>query len=335
MTSNSQTPPPKATAIPAAAQRLESGETDFRIDGHVDILHEMFESHSNVPFEELTDLPVTLEKLKNADVIAAVAALYCPDIHNGAAAAGFLSKLVDYAERYLTGLFHIKSAEDLDDCIRQKKPGMIWLIENADALLEFDRARLRQAGIKVAGLTHMGRNRIGDGNNVPFPEGLTSAGKTLVRELAGEGFAFDVAHLAEPGFRDLARIYEGPLISSHTGVRALADIPRNLTRTQAAAILERKGVIGIAADPAMLAPSGEASIQDIFRHIDWIAQSFGDGGLAIGTDFCGFLTVNVGFEDITKLSDLARIMREHGYPEPGIRKIMGENWRVFYDSLLR
>ncbi len=327
MTPNSQTPP--------AAQPPEPAGTDFRIDGHVDILFEMSESHQNVPFEELSDLPVTLEKMKNADVIAAVAALYCPDIHNGAAAADFLSKLLIYAERYLTGLFHIKSVEDLDDCIRQKKPGMIWLIENADGLLEFDRARLRQAGIKVAGLTHVGRNRIGDGNYVPFPEGLTAEGKTLVRELAREGFAFDAAHLAEPGFRDLVRLHEGPLISSHTGVRALADIPRNLTRNQVAVILDRKGVIGIAADPAMLTTSGEASIQDIFRHIDWIAQSFGADGIGIGTDFCGFLTVNAGFEDITKLEDLARIMRQHGYPEPSIRKIMGENWRIFYTSLLR
>ncbi len=309
--------------------------TDFRIDGHVDVLHEMFQSRPNVPFEELADLPVTLEKMKSAGVFAAVFALYCPDTYNGGGSADFLSKLIAYAEEYVTGLFHIKSAEDLDHCIRQKTPGMIWLVENADGLLEFDRARLAEAGIRVAGLTHMGKNRLGDGNNVPFPEGLTGEGKTLVRQLAREGFAFDAAHLAEPGFRDLTRIYEGPLISSHTGVRALADIRRNLTRGQITAILERKGVIGIAADPAMLSASGEASIEDIFRHIDWIAQSFDVDGIAIGTDFCGFHTANAGFEDLTRLSDLARIMRGHGYPEPDIRKIMGENWRVFYESLLR
>ena len=314
--------------------QTEPDETDFRIDGHVDILYEMFESHSNVPFEDLSGLPVTLEKMKNADVIAAVAALYCPDTHNGAAAADFLSKLLNYAERYLTGLFHIKSAEDLNDCIRQKKPGMIWLIENADGLLEFDRARLAQAGIKVAGLTHMGRNRIGDGNNVSFPEGLTGKGKDLVEELAREGFAFDAAHLAEPGFRDLSRIHEGPIISSHTGVRSLCDIPRNLTREQIAVIMERKGVIGIAADPKMLTPSGEASIEDIFHHIDRIAQSFGADGIGIGTDFCGFHATNAGFEDITRLEDLARMMLAHGYPMQSVRKIMGENWRDFYESLL-
>jgi membrane dipeptidase len=313
--------------------QTEPGE-EFRIDGHVDTLHQMFESQSNTPFEELSDLPITLEKMKNASVFAAVFALYCPDDHNGAGAAGFLSKLMDYAGKHLTGLFHIKSARDLNDCIRQERPGMIWLIENSDGLLEFDRSRLAEEGIRVAGLTHQGRNRIGDGNNVPFPGGLTSEGQVLVRELAGEGFVFDAAHLAEPGFRDLTRIYEGPLISSHTGVRALADIPRNLTKSQVAEILQRKGVIGIAADPTMLALSGDASIEDIFRHIDWIAQSFDVDGIAIGSDFCGFFTPNIGFEEITRLSDLAGIMRKHGYPETGIRKILGQNWRTFYESLL-
>jgi membrane dipeptidase len=314
--------------------QTESKVPDFRIDGHVDVLHEMFKSRLDVPFEELSDLPVTLEKMKSANVLGVVFALYCPDIHNGAGSADYLSSLLTYAEKYLTGLFHINAAEDLNDCIMQGRPGMIWLIENADALLDFDRTRIEHAGIKVAGLTHMGRNRIGDGNNVPFPEGLTGEGKALVRELARGGFAFDTAHLAQPGFRDLTRIFEGPLISSHTGVRALADIPRNLTRNQIAAILERKGVIGIAADPKILTPSGEASIKDIFRHIDWIAQSFGADGIGIGTDFCGFFDVNAGFEDVTRLSDLTLIMRRHGYPEPEIAKIMGQNWRDFYESIL-
>ncbi len=313
---------------------IESGWPDFTIDGHLDIVFEMRQSHPNVPFHELDDLPVTLDKIRSANLLVIVAALYCPDTYNGGRSAGFLSDLVAYAEKYLTGLFHIASAKELTDCIKQKTPGMIWLIENADGLLEFDRRRLAETGIKVAGLTHVGRNRLGDGNNVSFPEGLTGKGKDLVRELAQEGFAFDAAHLAEPGFRDLARIYEGKIISSHTGVRSLCDIPRNLTRDQIAVILERKGVIGIAADPQMLTPAGEASIEDIFNHIDWIAQSFGTEAIGIGTDFCGFYTTNSGFEDVTHLADLARMMLAHGYPPESVNEIMGGNWRVFYESLL-
>jgi membrane dipeptidase len=314
--------------------QIEWPGPEFTIDGHVDILFEMCESHSNVPFDELDELPVTLDKMKSANVLVSVVALYCPDTYNGAGSADFLSGLVDYAGKYLTGLSHIRSAGGLNDCIKQKTPGMIWLIENADGLLEFDRVKLAQTGIKVAGLTHVGRNRIGDGNNVSFPEGLTGEGKELVKELGQEGFAFDAAHLAEPGFRDLIRIHEGPIISSHTGVRSLYDIPRNLTKDQIAVIFERKGVVGIAADPKMFSPEGRASIEDIFHHIDWIAQSFDADGIGIGTDFCGFETANEGFEDITRVADLARIMLAHGYPVQSVEKIMGENWRAFYETLL-
>jgi membrane dipeptidase len=318
-----------------AEAKIESEGIDFAIDGHCDILFEMFTSHSDVPFDTLNDLPVTLDKLKKAKVFVTVAALYCPDSHNGAGSADFLSGLVAYAEKFLTGLSRIRSSRELNDCIEQKRPGTIWLLENADALLDFDRTKLAQTGIRVAGLTHMGKNRIGDGNNVPFPEGLTDKGKDLVKELSRDGFAFDTAHLAEPGFRDLSRICEGPIISSHTGVRSLCNTPRNLTREQIAVILDRKGIIGIAADPEMLATSGQASIEDIFHHIDWIAQSFEIDGIGVGTDFCGFHTRNAGFEDITRMTDLARVMLAHGYPVESVQKIMGENWRCFYDSLLR
>lgn len=305
------------------------------MDGHVDVLYEMIGSHRDVSLEELPDLAVTIEKMKSADVMAAVFALYCPDEYNGNGSKDYLAYLLEYAKRHLAGLFHIRSAEDLNECIRRKRPGMIFLVENADGLIEFDRRALAEAGIRVAGLTHMGKNRLGDGNAVPFPEGLSEQGKKLVQELGREGFAFDAAHLAEPGFRDLVRIHEGPLLSSHTGVRALADIPRNLTREQVVEIIERKGVIGIAADPKMLTLSGEASIRDIFQHIDWIAQAFDTDAIGIGTDFCGFEDTNAGFEDITKLTDLEQMMRDHGYPEQSIRGILGENWRMFYQALLR
>ncbi len=305
-----------------------------KIDGHVDLLYEMIELHRDIPLEDLPDLAVTIDKMKSVELSVAVCALYCPDEYNSKGSHHFLARLLDYAQKYLGGLFHIKSAKDLNESISLKRPSMILLVENSDCLIEFDRAKLSQSAIKVAGLTHMGKNRLGDGNAVPFPEGLTREGKHLVKELAQEGFVFDVAHLAEPGFRDLLRIYDGPLISSHTGVRALADLPRNLAKDQIAAIIERKGIIAIAADPKMLTVSGEAAIEDIFHHIDWIAQSFDADSIGIGTDFCGFENTNAGFEDITRLTDLEDMMRKKGYPERSIRAIMGENWRRFYDWLL-
>lgn len=305
-------------------------------DGHCDVLYEMTRSHGGISFDKLDDnLPVTLEKMHASNVLVIVAALYCPDSYNGGGSSvRFLENLIKYAEEYLTGLAPISSSSSLEDCFRQKKPGTITLVENADGLLDIDRGKLERSVIKVVGLTHMGRNRIGDGNNVPYPDGLSTVGKDLVKELMRKGFAFDVAHLAEPGFSDLVRIHEGPLVSSHTGVRALCNSPRNLTKDQVRIIMERKGVVGIAADPNMLSISGEASIDDVFRHIDWIAQSFGADGIGIGTDFCGFHSTNNGLEDISRLSALSDMLIARGYPEESVAKIMGKNWYDFYVQLL-
>lgn len=304
------------------------------IDGHVDILYLMTHSHPETPFEDLEDSPVTLEKMKAGNVRVIVAALYCPDTYNARGSSAYLQYLVDHADKYLAGFVPILSVPELENCLKQEPPGKILLVENSDCLLEADLDRLIAHGIKVAGLTHMGRNRIGDGNAVPFPEGLSTAGKELVRKLGSEGFAIDVAHLAEPGFRDLVRLHEKLLVSSHTGVRALCDTPRNLTREQVGIILDRKGVIGIAADPKMLSVDGVASIEDIFRHIDWIAQRFETDGIGIGSDFCGFHTPNTGMEDISKLADLADLLLRYGYPEESVRGILGMNWFRFYRSLI-
>ncbi len=307
----------------------------YIIDGHVDILYEMTNAHPDVPFDRITDGPVTLDKMRDADVRAIVAALYCPDEHNGpGTAARCLEHLMEYAGRYLTGLVHIRTGSELETCIEQQTPGMIWLVENADSFLDIDRRSLADAGIRVVGLTHMGKNRIADGNNVPFPGGLSSEGKKLVAELSREGFVFDAAHLAEPGFLDLARIHDGPIFSSHTGVRPLCDIPRNLGMEQVRIIMERGGVVGLAADPTMLSITGRASIEDVYRHIDRIAQSFETDAIAIGSDFCGFPSINSGLEDISRLAALRDLLLSHGYPEESVQGILGTNWYRFYRSIL-
>jgi len=304
------------------------------IDGHVDILYEMTNSHGDIPFDQLTHSTVTVEKMRAGDVRILVAALYCPDTFNGEeSAASYLGGLIEYATKFMSGLAHIRSKTDLESCMDQNTPGMILLVENADGFFEIDRAVLANAGIRVAGLTHMGRNRIADGNNVRFPGGLSSSGTELVREFSAEGFAFDVAHLAERGFHDLVRIHEGPLLSSHTGIRPLCDTPRNLTLEQIRIILERKGVVGIAADPAMLSLDGKAAIEDVFRNIDWIAQRFDADGIGIGSDFCGFYSANRGLEDISRLMDLAGHLLDAGYPKESVQAIMGTNWRRFYGNL--
>ncbi|HOV85032.1 MAG TPA: membrane dipeptidase [Syntrophobacteraceae bacterium] len=307
------------------------------VDGHVDVLFEMMEHHSGRRFSEISSGTVTLDLLKRGNVRIIVSALYCADQYNGEeSAAGRFQQLVRYARDHLDGVVPIGSSRELQSVYEspEHEPAVLFLLENADALVDMDLTALDPLRIRVVGLTHMGSNRIGDGNGVFFPEGLRREGKEVVRKLKDAGCGVDVAHLSDPCFWDLMDLFEGPVLSSHTGFRFFCNIPRNLNRDQVRVLVERRGIIGISVSPDMLALDGVAKAEDVFRHIDWVTQSFGPEFVALGSDFCGFFSATEGVEDISRLSGLAERMTRDGYPSEAVQGIMGNNWVRFYSALL-
>ena len=84
----------------------------------------------------------------------------------------------------------------------------------------------------------------------------------------------------------------------------------------------------------MLSLEAKAGAEQVFVHIDTLAQKFGPDGIGIGSDLCGFVSVSGELEDITGISRLIQIMREHGYADEAINKIMGHNWLRIYERFL-
>lgn len=305
-------------------------------DGHVDLVYDLMRHHPGTPVEDLTESWCSLPRLAAGNVRVIVAACYCQDACNGPlTASGNLRSLLQYAEDYLKVLPVIRTPRELAGCFEGTgAPGALLLLENADPLLEYDPEILRLRGFRLVGLTHAGRNRIGCGNKVEFPSGLTEAGRSLVARLDRLGMAIDTAHLSEPCFREVADTFSGPLVSTHTGIRAFCDTPRNLSDQQARTILARDGMIGLAVYPGMLTPTGEADIHDYFRQLDWLLQRYGPRGIGIGSDFGGFDTACRDLEDHASLPRLAGLLSDAGYSDQVIGAVFGENWRGFFSGLL-
>ena len=159
-------------------------------------------------------------------------------------------------------------------------------------------------------------------------------GKEVIGSLNENGLIIDVAHLHPKCFYQLLDLTEGILISSHTGVRDLFDTQRNITLEQAKELFERGGIVGITFNPEMLAPGGEACLEDVFAHLDTLVQKFGPKGVGIGSDYCGFDLVTEGLEDITGITSLIDVMLDHGYTHEDVNDIMGRNWLRIYESYL-
>jgi membrane dipeptidase len=311
---------------------------DFPVfDAHVDLSYFMGGSFPETDFSALSEGHVTSAGLGKGKVRLFVNAFYIPDAQNGPhTAAVFLQELLEQSRRHFDALTPVCDALGLRSLFEDTStpPGYLLMIENADALLETPLDVLQALGIRVIGLTHLGKNRICDGNGVSDPQGFSTQGRQLLSDLDEAGFAVDLAHLSRPGLDQIADAFHGPLCSTHTGFAELLDLPRNLRDRDIRLILDRRGVVGMTFAPEMLTADAVANMDTLVRHIDHFVQRYGVGGLGLGSDFCGFSGVLHGLEDASRFPDLAERLLQRGYSEDDVRAIFAENWLRFYTRLL-
>ncbi len=302
------------------------------VDGYINLVGFFRSYFPKMSFSEITNGDLTSKKLMQGGVRGIVSAFHCPDSANGPKhAAKYLSNLITYAQNYLSDLSVLTSSKQLNQVMAGKAPpAMIPLIDNADALLEWDLMDIWFRGFRTIGLTQGGTNRIGDGHDVLNPSGLSSRGLQLVRRLSESGFIIDVTRLSAPSFSQVVSNFYGALIASHTGVRHFCDLPYNLSYEQIRVIVERGGIIGIALDPEKLSLDRRAGVSEVFAHIDWLVQQFGPEYVALGSDFGAFKEKCDGLETPGELQRLAAMLERYGYSRKAVAKIMGENWAEFY-----
>ncbi len=99
-----------------------------------------------------------------------------------------------------------------------------------------------------------GQGAIGDAaNEVRTHGGLSPFGREVVKEMVRIGMMVDVAHGSDESIRQMIELSPQPVIYSHGGVRAISDVPRNLTDDRIRQIGANGGVIGIALVSGLLA----------------------------------------------------------------------------------
>jgi membrane dipeptidase len=161
--------------------------------------------------------------------------------------------------------------------------------------------------------------------------GLSDFGKQVIRTMDSLGMVIDVSHVGRKSVDDILATSKNPIIASHSGAYAVRNHYRNLTDTQIRAIAERGGVIGVVFYPPFLVSSGQARLDDVIQHIDYIKNLVGNVDcISLGSDFDGIEVTPTGLEDVTKFPAITAALLQKGYSRQDVRKILGENFmRVF------
>jgi membrane dipeptidase len=147
------------------------------------------------------------------------------------------------------------------------------------------------------------------------------------------GIVIDVSHLNRKGFQDVVNYSKEPFIASHSCAYSVNKHQRNLTDEQIKQIADVEGCIGINFAQGFLVadPKKEpATIDDAIEHMVYIAELVGVDYVSLGSDFDGIDQGPVGLEDARKFKDFPPRLKDKGYSNKDIDKLMGENWhRVF------
>ena len=92
------------------------------------------------------------------------------------------------------------------------------------------------------------------GDEIGATRGLNDFGKQVIREMNRLGMMVDVSHVSDPTFWDIVTTSTKPVIATHSGCRAIADVPRNLTDDMIRALAKTGGVVNVIFYPEHLEP---------------------------------------------------------------------------------
>ena len=103
-----------------------------------------------------------------------------------------------------------------------------------------------QLGVRYMTLAHFATNDFADSmTGDPVHNGLSPRGRDLVREMNRLGMLVDVSHISDKAVLDAVDESRAPVIASHSSVKAIAPIVRNMPDEVIRAIASKGGVVCI------------------------------------------------------------------------------------------
>ncbi len=179
----------------------------------------------------------------------------------------------------------ILSGKDLLLAKSTQRMGLIYGCQDT-TMLEGDLKRMQlfyDLGLRICQPTYNRRNLMGDGCMETADGGLSLLGHDFVAEVNRLHLLLDLSHAGPRTIADGIAASTAPMAITHTGCRALVDLPRNTYDKDLKALADRGGVAGIYFMP-FLRLSGQPHAEDLWRHLERAVDVCGEDHVGLGTD---------------------------------------------------
>ncbi len=182
-------------------------------------------------------------------------------------------------------LMKIVDGRDIQAAKVSKRLGIVYGCQDT-TMLEADLKNLAifaDLGVRIVQPTYNIRNLMGDGCIEKADGGLSKMGYDFIAEMNRLKLLLDLSHAGPRTIAEGIAASKAPMAITHTGCRALADLPRNTRDSELRALADRGGVAGIYFMP-FLRESGQPRAEDLIRHIEYAVNVCGEDHVGLGTD---------------------------------------------------
>jgi len=351
------------------------------IDGHNDLpwrIREDSIARGNVDAYDLrTHRPgqTDLERLRKGMIGAQFWSVYTPGEYRDSGYARVQLEQIDIArriiEKYPDRLALALSPADIRREFKQGKLASLLGLEGGHAI-EHSLGALRayyDLGVRYMTLTH---NVTLDWADAALDSarhnGLTTFGDSVVREMNRLGMLVDLSHVSPATMSAALNVSQAPVIFSHSGARALVDVPRNVPDSILRRVTKNGGIVMVPFVAGFVSPAvylydesrptmrdlrqkygtdtaaitraandwrkthsePRATLSQVADQIEYVRRVAGVDHVGIGGDFDGITEVVEGLEDVSTYPALFAELARRGWSDSDLRKLAGENFlRVF------
>jgi membrane dipeptidase len=182
-------------------------------------------------------------------------------------------------------LMRILRGADIQAAKSTRRLGIIYGCQDT-TMLEGDLKNLAvfaDLGVRIVQPTYNVRNLMGDGCIEMADGGLSKLGYDFIAQMNRLNLLLDLSHAGPRTIAEGIAASKAPMAITHTGCRALVDLPRNTPDSELKALADRGGVVGIYFMP-FLRESGQPHAEDLIRHIEYAVNVCGEDHVGLGTD---------------------------------------------------
>ncbi len=245
-------------------------------------------------------------------------------------------------------LNQVRNFEDFEKGICEQKINVVVGLEGLSQIGK-DISQIdylyEEVGVRHAMLVWNEQNSLATGWCIDQVSGLSDTGVDTIRRMEDLGVVMDVSHLNDKCFWDAMNHMNGPVIASHSNVRSLCPVMRNLSDDMIKEIARTNGLVGVNSLREFIDDRAEyQNVERLADHVEYIADMVGIEHVGLGYDFGDYLNTDAlgsfsnnlnspsgdGVGDESEAENLLHVLRNRGYKQEQIEMIAYKNfYRVF------